>query len=57
MCRFSGNWLKVRAFGLTQYDAFVLLDSDAAVVGDLRPLFDLPTDFAASWNQAKWKNK
>ncbi|GAB4814824.1 hypothetical protein N2152v2_001870 [Parachlorella kessleri] len=55
--RFSGNWLKVRAFGLTHYDAFVLLDSDAAVVGDLRPLFDLPTDFAASWNQAKWKNK
>ena len=31
--RYSWNWLKIRAFGLTQYDAILLLDSDAILVG------------------------
>jgi alpha-N-acetylglucosamine transferase len=45
--------MKVRALGLTQYDAILLLDSDVAVVGDLSPLFALPTEFAAVWDQPK----
>lgn len=45
--------MKVRALGLTQYDAILLLDSDVAVVGDLSPLFSLPTEFAAVWDQPK----
>lgn len=55
--RYSWNWLKIRAFGLTQYDAILLVDSDAIVVGSLRPLFGLPTDFAAVWDQARWMNR
>lgn len=45
--------MKVRALGLTQYDAIILLDSDVAVAGDLSPLFSLPTEFAAVWDQPK----
>ena len=56
-CRYSWNWLKIRAFGLTQYDAILLMDSDAIVVGNVRQVFDLPTDFAAIWDQSKWMNK
>ncbi|GAB4818121.1 hypothetical protein N2152v2_005167 [Parachlorella kessleri] len=55
--RYSWNWLKIRAFGLTQYDAILLMDSDAIVVGNVRQVFDLPTDFAAVWDQSKWMNK
>ena len=47
----GANWLKLRAFGLTQYDAVVLVDSNAYISGDISPLFNLPTDFAASWDQ------
>lgn len=50
----SANWLKLRAFGLSQYDAVLLVDSNAYVSGDLAPLFALPTDFAAGWDQARW---
>ena len=31
-CRFSYNWLKLRAWELTDYDAVLLLDSDMTVV-------------------------
>ena len=57
LCRFTYNWLKVRAVGLTDYDAIVLLDSDTVVIGDIQPLFSLPTDFAASWNQWPWRRQ
>jgi len=30
--RFSYNWLKLRAWELTEYDAVLLLDSDMTVV-------------------------
>lgn len=50
----SANWLKLRAFGLTQYDAVLLVDPSQRVAGDLAPLFALPTDFAAGWDQARW---
>lgn len=46
--------MKLRAFGLTQYDAVLLVDSNAYVAGDVAPLFALPTDFAAGWDQARW---
>jgi hypothetical protein len=46
--------VKLRAFGLTQYDAVLLVDSNAFVAGDVAPLFALPTDFAAGWDQARW---
>ncbi|KAI7846182.1 hypothetical protein COHA_000252 [Chlorella ohadii] len=51
--RYGSNFMKVRALGLTQYDAIILLDSDVAVAGDLSPLFSLPTEFAAVWDQPK----
>ncbi|EFN55609.1 hypothetical protein CHLNCDRAFT_133736 [Chlorella variabilis] len=50
----SHSWLKLRAFGLTQYDAVLLVDSNAYITGDIAPLFSLPTDFAAGWDQARW---
>ena len=31
--RYGVNWLKLRIFGLEEYDALVLLDTDMAVVG------------------------
>ncbi|KAL4457270.1 hypothetical protein ABPG75_012135 [Micractinium tetrahymenae] len=48
------NWLKLRAFGLTQYDAVLLVEPGALLTGDIAPLFALPTDFAAGWDQARW---
>jgi hypothetical protein len=55
--RFAGNWLKLRAFELTEYDAVILLDSDTVVLQDISELFHLPTDFAASLDQAPWLNQ
>lgn len=49
----TANWLKLRAFGLTQYDAVLLVDSNAYIGGDISPLFNLPTDFAAGWDQVR----
>ncbi len=49
----AANWLKLRAFGLTQYDAVLLVDSNAYITGDISPLFNLPTDFAAGWDQVR----
>lgn len=47
------NWLKLRAFGLTQYDAVLLVEPGAMLTGDIAPLFALPTDFAAGWDQVR----
>ena len=37
-----------------QYDAVLLIDSDTVVLGDVRPVFTLPVEFAAVWDQNKW---
>ena len=44
--RFGLNWMKLRAWELTEYDALIMLDVDTAVLRDLSHLFSLPTDFA-----------
>ena len=44
--RFGLNWMKLRAWELTEYDALIMLDADTAVFRDLSHLFKLPTDFA-----------
>ncbi|PSC73361.1 glycosyltransferase family 8 [Micractinium conductrix] len=49
---YGDSWAKLRLFALTQYDAVVFVDSGAVVAGDLSPLFSLPTEFAASWDQS-----
>eukprot|EP00887_Chlorella_sp_A99_P007907 scaffold12.g7907.t1 len=40
------SWVRLRAFGLTQYDAVLVVEPEAVVHGKLGPLFRLPTDFA-----------
>lgn len=47
----------MRALGLTQYHSVLLVDSDVAVAGDLAPLFALPAEFAAVWDQSRWLNR
>ena len=44
--RYFLNWVKLRAWQWEEYDAVILLDSDAVVLGDLTHLFKLPTNFA-----------
>lgn len=39
--RFQDTWTKLRAFGLTEYDRVVLLDSDMIVMRNMDELFDL----------------
>ena len=56
-CRYGRNWLKLRALTLTQYDSVLLIDSDVVVLGDVTPLFSLPVEFAASWDQSRWLGK
>jgi len=57
--RFRYNWLKIRAFELTQYDAVLLVDADTVIVGNVSDLFFLPTRFAATADQMntvqEWK--
>lgn len=55
--RYSRNWLKVRALGLTQYHSVLLLDADMAVGGPLEPLFALPVEFAAAPDQSRWLSR
>jgi len=55
--RYARNWLKLRAWSLIQYDAVLLVDSDVAIVGDISPLFTLPTSFAAAPDQSRWLNR
>ena len=47
----------MRAFGLTQYDAVLLLDADTVVARDLGALWALPAPFAAVWDQSKWLSR
>ena len=44
--RYFLNWVKLRAWQWDEYDAVILLDADAVVLGDLTHLFKLPTNFA-----------
>ena len=39
------SWVKLRAFGLTQYDAVLLADPGTTLTGDASSLFRLPTEF------------
>ena len=56
--RFEKNWVKLRAWGLEQYDALIMMDVDAVVTGSLSHLFTLPTDFAITQWQGPdlWRN-
>lgn len=47
MLRFELSWVKLRAWELTDFDVVLLLDADVTVIGDISPLFTLPTHFAA----------
>ena len=44
--RFSLNWIKIRLWQWNEYDGLLVIDADTIVRGDLKHLFDLPTDFA-----------
>jgi len=52
--RYGRNWMKIRAWDLTEWDALLLIDSDVAVVGQVTELFALPTNFAGVGDQTKW---
>ena len=52
-CRYALNWLKLRAWGLTDWDALLMLDADTTVVSDVRGLFQLPADFAVALDEDK----
>ena len=54
--RYSRNWLKIRAWSLTQYDGIIMMDSDMTVIGNLQHLFNLPTSFAAVLDNSKTAN-
>lgn len=44
--RYSRNWIKLKLWLWEDFDALVVIDADAIVLGDLTHLFQLPTDFA-----------
>lgn len=52
--RYGKNFVKLKAFNLTQYDAVLMVDADTVIVGDVAPLWSLPTPFAAVWDQYRW---
>lgn len=45
--RYELSWVKLRAWELTDFDVVLLLDADVTIIGDISPLFTLPTHFAA----------
>jgi hypothetical protein len=47
------NWLKLRAFELSQYRGILLVDADTAVVGDVTSLFEYPAEFAGVPDQGE----
>lgn len=51
--RYSLNWIKIRAWELSQYDALLMIDSDTVVLDDVTHLFKLPTHFAAALDEDK----
>lgn len=44
--RFARNWVKLRAWEWTEYNALIMLDADTTVLRTLKHLFSLPADFA-----------
>lgn len=56
-CRYALNWIKLRAWELTDWDALLWIDSDASVVGNVSSIFQLPTDFAAALDQGRTTNR
>ena len=51
--RFGLNWVKIRAWEMSDYDAILMIDADSVVVADVMHLFNLPTAFAAALDQDK----
>ena len=49
--RFSKNWFKLLVWGFEEYDSIIMLDADGVVLGALEHIFDLPTDFAWTFEQ------
>lgn len=51
--RFALNWVKIRAWEMVEYDALLVVDVDAVIVGNVMPLFSLPTHFATVLDEDK----
>jgi hypothetical protein len=51
--RFALNWVKLRAWQMTEYDAILMLDGDTLVEKNLDSLWKLPAHFAAAHDQDK----
>lgn len=54
--RFSLNWVKLRAWEMEEYDALLMIDADAIIVGSIKYLFTLPTHFATVLDNDKFTN-
>lgn len=50
--RYSKNWFKLNAWNITEFTSIVLLDADTVVLQSLNHVFELPTDFAWSFQNA-----
>jgi len=50
--RYSKNWFKLNAWNFTEFTSIVLLDADTVIVKSLGHVFELPTDFAWSFQNA-----
>ncbi len=51
--RYALNWIKLRAWGLTDWDALLMLDADTTVISDVSGLFQMPADFAVVLDEDK----
>lgn len=55
--RFALNWVKIRAWEMTEYDAILMLDGDTLVAQSLDSVWKLPAHFAAVHDQDKRVDK
>lgn len=51
--RFALNWVKIRAWEMSQYDSILMVDADTVILGDVTHLFRIPTAFATVLDQDK----
>lgn len=51
--RYSLNWVKIRAWTMTEYDAIVMVDADMIILRNINHLFSLPTSFAGVLDEDK----